>query len=423
MKRMKVKEGVKLTDCIAPSFYKIHNDIEQKRHTYYDLIGGRGSTKSSFASLEIVLNMMKPENNNKHAVVYRKVQDTLETSVFAQIEWAIDQLGVSNLWKLTKSPMRAEYIPTQQRIIFKGLDKATKSKSIKVPFGYIAYLWFEEFDEFSGDEEIRKVEQSIIRGGNDFIVFKTMNPPKSRRNWANDYIEKEKLRKDTVVSKTTYLTVPIEWLGKKFIDAAEWLKQINPNAYEHEYMGIPVGNGTEVFDNINIRIITKEERQKFDKIYRGIDWGWFPDPFHYGTMYYDAARMKLYIYEEFRTNKMKNADTAKEIVDRFGINKYDIITCDSAEKKSIADYRSYGINAREAEKGPDSVRYGMKWLQSLVEIIIDPITCPATAKEFSRYEYELDKEGNPLSSFPDKDNHSIDMTRYAMETVWKRKGK
>lgn len=416
-------KGVKLTNCIAPSFYSVHKDIQKKKHTYYDLIGGRGSTKSSFISIEIVKNMMEPGNSKKHAVVYRKVGDTLETSVFAQIEWAIDKLGVTHLWKLTKSPMRAEYIPTGQRIIFKGLDKAAKSKSIKVPFGYIAYLWFEEFDEFAGEEEIRKVEQSVIRGGDDFIVFKSMNPPKSRRNWANDYISKEQLREDTLVSVTTYLTVPLKWLGQKFIDAAEWLKKINPTAYEHEYMGVPVGNGTEVFDNITIRIITPEERTKFDKVYRGVDWGWFPDPFHYGAMYYDAARMKLYIFEEFRTNKMKNADTAKEIVDRFGINKYDIITCDSAEKKSIADYRSYGINAREAEKGPDSVRYGMKWLQSLVEIVIDPITCPATAKEFSRYEYELDKEGNPLSSFPDKDNHSIDMTRYAMETVWKRKGK
>ena len=416
-------KGVKLTNCIAPSFYSVHKDIQKKKHTYYDLIGGRGSTKSSFISIEIVKNMMEPGNSKKHAVVYRKVGDTLETSVFAQIEWAIDKLGVTHLWKLTKSPMRAEYIPTGQRLIFKGLDKAAKSKSIKVPFGYIAYLWFEEFDEFAGEEEIRKVEQSVIRGGDDFIVFKSMNPPKSRRNWANDYISKEQLREDTLVSVTTYLTVPIKWLGQKFIDAAEWLKKINPTAYEHEYMGVPVGNGTEVFDNITIRIITPEERAKFDKIYRGVDWGWFPDPFHYGAMYYDAARMKLYIFEEFRTNKMKNADTAKEIVDRFGINKYDIITCDSAEKKSIADYRSYGINAREAEKGPDSVRYGMKWLQSLVEIVIDPVTCPATAKEFSLYEYELDKEGNPLSSFPDKDNHSIDMARYAMETVWKRKGK
>ena len=413
---------VKLTDCIAPSFYSVHNDIQKNKHTYYDLIGGRGSTKSSVASIEIVFNMMKPENKDKHAVIYRKVQSTLETSVFAQIEWAIEKLGVSHLWKLKKSPMRAEFLPTQQTIIFKGLDKADKTKSIKVSFGYIGYLWFEEFDQFAGEEQIRKVEQSIIRGGEDFIIFKTMNPPKSTRNWANDYIQKEKLRPDTLVSETTYLTVPKSWLGQKFFDTADWLKQINPIAYRHEYLGVPVGTGTEVFDNVTIRTITQEERAQFDKIYRGVDWGWFPDPFHYGAMHYDSARMKLYIFEEFRTNRMKNKDTAKEIKDKFHLTKYDIITCDSAEQKSIADYRSYGLNARGAEKGPDSVRYGMKWLQSLVEIIIDPITCPETAKEFKKYEYELDRNGNPLSSYPDKDNHSIDMTRYAMESVWKHKG-
>ena len=106
--------------------------------------------------------------------------------------------------------MRCTYRPTAQMIIFKGLDKAAKSKSIKVPFGYIAYLWFEEFDEFNGEEEIRKVQQSVIRGGNDFIVFKSMNPPKSKQNWANGYIENEKLRTDTYVSHTTYLQSPIE---------------------------------------------------------------------------------------------------------------------------------------------------------------------------------------------------------------------
>lgn len=419
----KAIKGRPLSKCIGKAFYGVHKDIQSGKHTYYDLTGGRGSLKSSCVSVEIIYNMMKKENKNKHAVIYRKVGDTLETSVFAQIEWAIDILGVSRLWKLTKSPMRAEYLPTGQKIIFKGLDKAAKSKSIKVPFGYIGYLWFEEFDEFSGEEEIRKVQQSVIRGGNDFVVFKSMNPPKSRQNWANDYIEKEKLRKDTLVSQTTYLTSPKEWLGQQFIDDAEWLKMVNPKAYEHEYLGIPIGNGTEVFDNLEIRQITDEEIARFDRLYRGVDWGWFPDPFHYGCMHYDSARMKLYIYEEFRTNKMKNADTAKEIVDRFGINKYDIITCDSAEKKSIADYRSYGINARGADKGPDSVRYGMKWLQSLIKIVIDPVRCPETAKEFKKYEYELDKEGNPTSVYPDANNHSIDMTRYAMERVWKRKGK
>lgn len=420
---MKKVKGTVLTDCIGPAFYNVHNDIKNHRHTYYDLTGGRGSLKSSFISIEIVQGLMKKENANKHAAVYRRVGDTLETSVFSQIEWAIDKLGVSHLWKLTKSPMRAIYLPTDQRIIFKGLDHAQKSKSIKVPFGYIGYLWFEEFDEFAGEEEIRKVQQSVIRGGDEFIVFKSMNPPKSRQNWANDYIEKEKIRSDTLVSQTTYLTSPKEWLGQQFIDDAEWLKEVNPKAYEHEYMGIPVGTGTEVFDNLEIREITDEEIARWDNLYRGVDWGWYPDPFHYGCMYYDSRRLTLYIFEEFRTNKMKNADTAQVLKDEFNLGRYDVVTCDSAEEKSIADYRSYGINARAAEKGPGSIRYGMKWLQSLVKIVIDPKRCPETAEEFKKYEYELDKEGNPTSNYPDKKNHSIDMTRYAMETVWKRKGK
>lgn len=418
----KVIKGRPLSKCIGKAFYSVHKDIQSGRHTYYDLTGGRGSLKSSFVSIEMIYSMMKKENAKKHGVVYRKVGDTLETSVFSQIEWAVDILGVNHLWKLTKSPMRAEYLPTGQKIIFKGLDKAAKSKSIKVPFGYIGYLWFEEFDEFAGEEEIRKVQQSVIRGGNDFVVFKSMNPPKSRQNWANDYIEKEKLREDTLVSQTTYLTSPIEWLGQQFIDDAEWLKMVNPKAYEHEYLGIPIGNGTEVFDNLEIRQITDAEIASFDRLYRGVDWGWFPDPFHYGCMHYDSARMTLYIFEEFRTNKMRNSETGKILKDRFNLGRYDVVTCDSAENKSIADYRSYGINARGAEKGPDSVRYSMKWLQSLIKIVIDPVRCPETAKEFKKYEYELDKEGNPTSVYPDADNHSIDMTRYAMEKVWKRRG-
>ena len=166
----KAIKGRPLSKCIGKAFYSVHKDIQSGKHTYYDLTGGRGSLKSSFVSIEIIYSMMKKQNAKKHAVVYRKVGDTLETSVFSQIEWAVDILGVSHLWKLTKSPMRAEYLPTGQKIIFKGLDKAAKSKSIKVPFGYIGYLWFEEFDEFAGEEEIRKVQQSVVRGGNDFVV-------------------------------------------------------------------------------------------------------------------------------------------------------------------------------------------------------------------------------------------------------------
>lgn len=409
-----------LLDCIGPAFYPVYWDVEEGKHTYYDLKGGRGSLKSSFVSIMIVLGIM--EDSLANAVCYRKVADTLGDSVFSQITWAIEKLNVSHLWHTSRHPMTATYIPTGQKILFKGLDKAAKSKSIKVPFGYIKYLWFEEFDEFAGAQEIRSVQQSVLRGGDKFVVFKSMNPPKSKANWANTEMEKDKLRDDVYVSETTYLQAPPDWLGPQFISDAEWLKQINEKAYRHEYLGEPVGNGTDVFENITSRRITDDEIRRFDHIYMGIDWGWYPDPFHWGKMHYDSTRGKLYIFDEYRTNRTTNDKVWKNLQKYHGVRNQDLITCDSAEEKSIGDLRAYGANARGAEKGPDSIRYGMKWLQSLNEIIIDPIRCPNTNEEFTHYEYELDKDGNPTSEYPDKDNHSIDCVRYSMERVWRRRG-
>ena len=101
----------------------------------------------------------------------------------------------------------------------------------------------------------------------------------------------------------------------------------------------------------------------------------------------------------------------------------EILTCDSAEQKSISDYKSYGAyGARPAEKGPDSVTYSMKWLQSLCHIYIDPKRCPETYKEFVEYEYERDKNDEVISGYPDANNHHIDAVRYALERLWKRRG-
>ena len=410
-----------LLDCIGPAFYDTHWDILDGKHTYYDLKGGRGSLKSSFVSIEIILGIM--EDPMAHAIAYRKVADTLGDSVYSQICWAIEKLNVGHLWHCSRKPMTCTYKPTGQKILFKGLDKAAKSKSVKAPFGYFKFLWFEEFDEFNGPEEIRSVQQSVLRGGQKFIVFKSMNPPKSRANWANAEMENDKLRPEVYVSSTTYLQAPAQWLGPQFIADAEWTKQINETVYRHEYLGEPVGNGTDVFDNLELREITDGEIRHFDHIYMGIDWGWYPDPFHWGKMHYDNNRRILYIFDEFRANRTSNEDIWRYLQRYKGVRNEDLITCDSAEQKSIGDLRAFGANARPAEKGPDSVRYGMKWLQSLIKIVIDPRRCPNTAQEFRTYEYELTKEGLPTSNYPDEDNHSIDMTRYAMERVWRRKGR
>lgn len=413
-----IGSGVKLSDLIAPQFYSVHWDIQDGKHTYYDLFGGRGSTKSSFIGVELPLGIMQDPLAN--AIVFRKVASTIGTSVFEQVLWGIDALGVNALWKATTSPYKLTYRPTGQVILFRGLDKAKKLKSVKVAHGYFKYLWFEELDEFAGEEEIRSVQQSVMRGGPKFVVFKSFNPPISRQNWANQYVLTP--RRAALRHKSCYTDVPPEWLGEQFFDDAEALKETNLRAYTHEYLGIPVGTGGEVFDNLEIRVIPSEEKARFDHIYMGIDWGWYPDPFHWSKMHYDSARKTLYIYDEYRANKQSNAETWNNLVMQKGVTGTDLITADSAEPKSIGDYRDYGALCRPAVKGPDSIRYGIKWLQSLKQIVIDPQRCPETAREFQNYEYERTDDGEVISGYPDKDNHSIDSVRYAMERVWRRKG-
>lgn len=360
-------------------------------------------------------------NPDMHALVLRKYSNTLKDSVFNQIIWAIDILGLSSQFRATLSPMQITYKQTGQTMFFRGLDDPLKVKSIKPTFGYIGILWFEELDQFSGAEEIRSVEQSAKRGGSTFYVFKSFNPPISASNWANRYALENKDGK--VVIKSDYRTVPLEWLGEEFISDAEYLQQRNPRAYEHEYLGVPTGTGGNVFENVDAREITEEERKQFDRIYMGVDWGWYPDPFVWVKMHYDANRRTLYIFDEYRCNKQSNKQTADTLINDKGVTAADLITADSAEPKSVGDYRSFGLYCRDAEKGPGSVDYSMKWLQSLNEIVIDSKSCPGTAKEFLQYEYERSKDGEIISGYPDRDNHSIDAVRYAMSPVWRKRGK
>ena len=218
-----------------------------------------------------------------------------------------------------------------------------------------------------------------------------------------------------------YLTVPEKWLGKPFLDDAEFLKATNPIAYENEYMGVANGTGGNVFDNVEIRKITDEELSHFDNIYNGVDWGWYPDLFAFVRVQYMPSQHTLYIWQEYTCNKQSNRQTAEKLVE-LGITANDLITCDSAENKSVGDYRAYGLLVRAAEKGPGSREYSYKWLQSLSKIVIDNQRCPVAAEEFLNYEYERDKEGNVISGYPDGNDHVIDAVRYATEKKWKKRG-
>ena len=387
---------------IAPTFQPVLLDIAESGHTEYDFPGGRGSTKSSFVALEVVDLIMKSED--KSACCIRKVGNTLRDSCYAKICWAISALGLDLEFTMTVSPMEITRKSTGQKIYFRGADDPGKIKSIAPKVGYLAILWFEEMDQFAGEAELRNIKQSVIRGGDEATIFCSFNPPKSANNWANDYVIAST---DTrLVTRSDYLSVPKRWLGKPFLDFAEELKAKNPVAYENEYLGVANGSGGNVFDNVECREITDQELSQFDNILHGVDWGWFPDPFAYVRVHYDAARLTLYILQEHVVNKKSNRETADDLL-ALGITEADIITCDSAEEKSISDYRDYGINARAAEKGPDSRRYSFKWLQSLVKIVIDPVRCPVAAKEFLHYEYERDKDGNIITGYPDGDDHCL----------------
>lgn len=360
------------------------------------------------------------EEKFTNAVVIRRVKDTLRESVYEQITWAIYELGVADDWDIPDSKLKITYKPTGQVILFKGADKPKKLKSIKVAKGYIKYIWYEELDEFENKEKIDNINQSLMRGGEKFVAFYSFNPPASQRNWCNEEVLEE--RKDRLVNHSDYLSVPPEWLGPQFIIEAEHMKATRPTQYEHDYLGKVTGTGRDIFDNVILGEITNDEIMTFDRIYNGVDWGWFPDPWAFNRMHYDAARKTLYIWDEGHENKKSNRATYEILVKDHNITTNDKIVCDSAENKSVQDYRDYGLFARGAIKGPGSVEYSMKWFQSLKNIIIDNRRCPQTAKEFTHYEYEVDKEGIVINSYPDKDNHHIDACRYAMEEVWRRKG-
>ena len=404
---------VSLKSIIGPAFYDVHKHIKNSDYTHYWLKGGRGSLKSSFIGTEIPLGIMRDAQKGlmSNAVVIRRVKDTLRGSVYEQIKWAIYMMKVENEWEMPDSKLQMTYKPTGQVIIFKGADNPKKMKSTKVFVGYIKYVWFEECDEFESHDKITNISQSLLRGGPEYCVFYSFNPPESQRNWCNKEVLVK--RDDTFVSHTTYLQAPKEWLGEQFLIEAEHMKKVKPEKYCHDYLGEVTGTGGEVFTNLDIREITDEEIQVFDRLKNGLDFGYAGDPLAYVKANYDKTRRRLFIFGEVYGTRLSNAKAVKLIKEINPLNK--LVTADSAEPRTINEFKLLGLNIIGAKKGADSVDNGIKFLQDLDKIIIDPVRCPNAAREFNDYEIEMDRDGNLRGEFPDRNNHTIDAVRYAIE--------
>ena len=401
-------ERIKLSTLIAQPFKRLHQAVKHHDYTHYWLRGGRGSTKSSFISLEIILLIMQHPDVN--GVAFRKVGNTTRNSVYEQLLWAIQHLGVAGYWKSTLSPLELTYIPTGQKILFRGLDEENKGKSIKIANGYFGIVWFEELAEFNGPSEISTTLQSLLRGGPEYWVFYSYNPPKSRDSWVNQEATLDV--PDRIVHTSSYLDIPRAWLGEQFFLEAEKLKQKNETLYNHVYLGEVTGTGGAVFENVEDMAMSNEQLQQFDHRYFGLDFGFAVDPLAFVAMHYDAKHEDLYIFDEIYQQKLTNRNAADMINKKYPSVR---ILGDSAEPKSIYEMREYGTNVNGAKKGPDSVRFGINWLQSRAHIYIDRHRCPNTYREFSSYEYDRNRDGQFINAFPDKNNHAIDAVRYGMQ--------
>lgn len=426
---------INTAELFAPVYNRAFKSIMNHTKERWTFTGGRASCKSSFISICIVLLIVLFPRYN--AVIVRKYAKSLRYSVFEQIVWAIDKLNMRRTsskkqgFKIPKSKTAAlpiTYIRKdgrEQQILFVGLDDPEKSKSMKISNGYIAILWIEEKTEVE-PSDLQNLKISALRGGDTFYMFESYNPPSATRHWCNTEARQDDPHRMTV--HTTYLDIPPEWLGESILHDIEQTKRTNKRAYENIYLGKATGTGRNVFENVRLEPISDETIAAWDSTLQGIDWGYYPDPYAYGSVHYDAKTNILYVWDELFLWKHGNYEAFKATADHMeahGMSIYeDRQTADSAEPKSVDDYRKWGGDTRGAIKGKGSRDAGYKWLQGLAAIIIDQQRAPHAADEFTLYEYEIDKRtGEILSGYPEgQPDHFLALTRYATERVWRHAG-
>ncbi len=409
--------AIKISELLPTAFHPVWKAAKNPNILNVVCKGGRGSGKSSDIAHIIVQMLMRYPVN---AVGIRKIDNTIELSIFEQIKWAISEQKVSHLFKVNKSPMRVTYLPRGNYMVFRGAKEPERIKSLKSAEFPFAIAWIEELAEFLTEDEVTTITNSLLRGeledGLFYKFFYSYNPPKRKQSWVNKKYESAFIADNTFVHHSTYLDNP--FISKQFIEEAEATKERNERKYRHEYLGEAIGSGVVPFDNLVFRTITDEEIAMFDNIRQGIDWGYASDPFSFGRWHYDKKRRTIYAIAEIHEVKLSNRAAAQRIKSK----GYDdeSITADGAEPKSVDEVKSYGLRVKGSKKGPGSVEFGEKWLDDLDAIVIDPKRTPKTAYEFENIDYQTDKDGNVLPRLQDIDNHTIDQLRYAMERDMKQ---
>lgn len=369
--------------------------------------GSRASKKSATTSLNFIYRIMKHPQAN--LLVIRKTYRTLKDSCYKQLKWAINRLGVAEWWHCTESPLEMTYLPTGQKIYFRGLDDPLKVTSITVDVGYLCWGWIEEAYEITSESDFDTLDESI-RGEMPSDLFKqwtlTFNP------WNEHHWIKARffdVQDPDILAMTTNYTCN-EWLDDADKRVFERMKKHNPRRYQVAGLGNwGVVEGL-VFENWIERAYTLDEVRAC-KTVCGLDFGYTNDPSAYFMGFLDLNSKRLYVWDEMYQTGMSNKAIYQEI-QRMGYAK-ERVTGDCAEPKSIDELKGYGLKIKGAKKGKDSINNGIQWIQDL-EIIIHP-RCTNFITEISNYTWDTDRLGKRLNRPIDDFNHLMDAMRYALE--------
>lgn len=390
---------------------KGYGDFWRCEKRYRVCKGSRGSKKSKTSALNFIVRMMKHPQAN--LLVVRKTQATLKDSCYSDLKWAISRLGVEAYWKCTLNPLEIVYVPTGQRILFRGMDDPLKITSISVPVGVLCWVWIEEAYEITKEDDFNKLDMSI-RGEVPEGLFKqitlTFNPW-SAQSWLKARFF-DTPDEDTFTKTTTYQCN--EWLDASDLGIFEKMRVNNPRRYRIEGLGewgIAEGLIYEKVEYRDFDVQALREKAGIKSAF-GLDFG-FTDPTAFVAMLIDEEDAKIYVFDEFYLRGVTNARIAERI-DAMGYAGQRIV-CDSAEPKSIQELQDLGIRAEPSRKGRDSVLHGIQKLQNFTWVV--STKCVEFFHEISNYAWEKDKFGKPVDKPEHEFSHCMDAARYAAAKV------
>ena len=416
----------RVSDFITSAYYAAWDYMRRWLFDEFWFLGGRGSGKSTVAARRIIDDILHDRTANW--VCFKRYQVDIESTVYAECVKAINRAGLTPLFKCITSPFEITYVPTGQKILFRGLDKGAQSKGLTFLVGYCHGAWFEETDQFTSQKEIDTVLQTVGRGGEHFQVIYTYNPPENKAHWIN--VEAAKHNPHRFKLHTTYKDWNADWLGGFFFRKMEAIRtdgEAGELRYQHEYLGIPTGSGNEIFKNIHAVRFTSDDIAAMRSKRYGMDFGQSDPTTLVETNYIprleknDRGAMEdiggtLQIFGCWYKTDALNREVHAELKRRNLLNA--IISGDpgGGGKSVIHEMNDLGVRfLKQAYKPAGSVERGIKWMRQCQRIEIDTVAAPDAYREFSQYSFVTMRDGTNRNEYPDLDNHTIDAVRYSRE--------